>query len=254
MFMKGIGIGSAATKLTDKILGYNTDSVDDIMKDIAAEYGLSHIVYLSLATNKSTDLSLLSAFTTFSKEWQARYFLKQYITIDPVIERGRTAILPYDWQTLETGNPKISEFFKDAIRHNVGRNGISIPVRNRRNANSIVSFTSDARRPAWEAFKKQNMVRLQHLAALINSATIVNSKIPETPIQLSRREEQCLIWAARGKTQQEIGDILGLSPTSIRSHLDTARHKLRCINLTHAVGVAVATGVIPPVALRQSLT
>ena len=178
MFMKGIGIGSAATKLTDKILGYNTDSVDDIMKDIAAEYGLSHIVYLSLATNKSANSSLLSAFTTFSKEWQARYFLKQYITIDPVIERGRTAILPYDWQTLETGNPKISEFFKDAIRHNVGRNGISIPVRNRRNANSIVSFTSDARRPAWEAFKKQNMVRLQHLAALMNSATIVNSRIP----------------------------------------------------------------------------
>ncbi len=250
--MKGIGIGSAATKLTDKILGYNTDDVVDIMKDIAAEYGISHISYMCLAAHKSTDSSLLTAIVTFPKEWQARYFLKQYIMIDPVIERGRTAVLPFDWETLERDDPAIIEFFKDAIRHNVGRHGLSIPVRNRRNVNSVVSFTADAPRPAWETFKKQNMIRLQHLAALINSATVVDSKIPEPQVQLSRREEQCLIWAARGKTHQEIGDILGLSPTSVRSHLDTSRHKLRCINLTHTVGVAVATGVIPAVALRDS--
>ena len=112
--VKGIGIGSAATKLTDKILGYNADDLADIMKDIAAEYGLSHIAYLCLAANKSTDSSLLTAVTTFSKEWQARYFLKQYIMIDPTIARGRTAVLPFDWETLEKDDPAIIDFFKDA--------------------------------------------------------------------------------------------------------------------------------------------
>ena len=116
----------------------------------------------------------------------------------------------------------------------------------------MVSFTSDALRPAWETFKKQNMAGLQRLAALIDSATLVDSKLPGPQVQLSRREEECLVWTGRGKTHQEIGDILGLSPTSVRTHLDTARHKLRCINLTQAVGVAVATGVIPAVALRDS--
>jgi DNA-binding CsgD family transcriptional regulator len=250
--MTGTGIGSAATKLTDKILGSNTDDLADIMKDIAAEFGLSHIAYLCLATDKSPDQSLLTAVTTFPKEWQARYFMKQYIKVDPTIARGRTAVLPFDWDTLERHNPTIINFFKDANRHNVGRNGISIPVRNRRNVNSIVSFTSDAQRPAWEMFKKQNMAALQRLAALIDSATLVDYKLPEPQVRLSRREEECLIWTARGKTHQEIGDILGLSPTSVRTHLDTVRHKLRCINLTHAVGVAVASGAIPALALRDS--
>ena len=250
--MKGIGIGSAATKLTDKILGYNNDDVVDILKEIAAEYGICHIAYMCLAANKSTDSSLLTAIVTFPKEWQARYFLKQYIMVDPVIDRGRTAVLPFDWENLDRDNPAVAEFFKDAIRHNVGPRGLSIPVRNRKSANSVVSFIADAPRPAWETFKKQNMVRLQHLAALIDSATLANSKLPEPQVQLSRREEQCLIWAARGKTHQEIGEILGLGSTSVRSHLDTARHKLHCINLTHTVGVAVATGVIPAVALRDS--
>ena len=165
--VKDIGIGSAATKLTDKILGRNTDDLADILKDIAAECGLSHIAHLRLAADKSPDSSLLTAVTTFPKEWQARYFMKQYIKIDPTIARGRTAVLPFDWETLERDDPAIINFFRDANRHNVGRNGISIPVRNRRNVNSMVSFTSDALRPAWETFKKQNMAGLQRLAALI---------------------------------------------------------------------------------------
>lgn len=61
-----------------------------------------------------------------------------------------------------------------------------------------------------------------------------------------------MVLAARGKTYQEVADILELSLGSVKTHLDTARHKLHCINLTHAVGVAVATGVIPSAALRDS--
>ena len=250
--VKGIGVGPAATKLTDKILGHNTDDLADILKAIAAECGLSHVAYLCLAADKSADSSLLTSVSTFSKEWQARYFMKQYVKIDPTVARGRTAVLPFDWETLERDDPAVINFLKDANRHNVGRNGISIPVRNRRNIKSMVSFTSDALRPAWETFKEQNMAGLQRLVALIDSATVVDSKLPEPQVRLSRREEECLIWSARGKTHQEIGDIVGLSPTSVRTHLDTARHKLRCINLTHAVGVAVATGVIPAVALRDT--
>ena len=250
--MDGIGIGSAAIKLTDKILGYNTEDLVDILKEIAAEYGVSHIAHMRLATDKSADISLLTAVATYPKEWQARYFLKQYFAIDPVIVHGCKAILPFDWETLRNDDPATIEFFADANRHKLGRNGITIPVRNRRNTCSIVSFNSDVRRADWEIFKSLNMITLQHLSALIDSATAVNSKLPPPQVQLSRREEQCLIWAARGKTHQEIAEILSLSPTSVRTHLDTARHKLHCINLTHAVGVAVATGVIPAVALRDS--
>lgn len=76
--------------------------------------------------------------------------------------------------------------------------------------------------------------------------------MPARGVTLSRREEQCLIWAARGKTYQEIADILDLSFGSVKSHLDTARHKLHCINLTHAVAVAVATGAIPATSLMRS--
>ena len=250
--MDSISIGSAAIKLTDKILGYNSDDLADILKEIASEVGLSNIAHMRFAADKSSDTSLLTALVTYSREWQARYFLKQYLSIDPVIRHGRTALLPFDWDTLAKEDQASQDFFVDAARHNVGRHGLSIPVRNRKNGYSLVSFTSDVPRPEWELFKRNNMSVLQHLSVLIDSAATTSSKLPPPAVHLSRREEQCLIWAARGKTHQEIAGILGLSPGSVKTHLDTARHKLHCINLTHAVGVAVATGVIPATALKES--
>lgn len=250
--MDSISIGSAAIKLTDKILGYNSDDLADILKAIASDVGLLHIAHLRFAADKSSDPSLLTAIVTYSREWQARYFLKQYLAVDPIVRHGHTAILPFDWDSLLGEYPGSQEFFADAARYNVGRNGLSIPVRNRKNAYSLVSFTNDIPKQKWESFKRNNMTILQHLSALIDSAAGTNTKRPPPDVHLSRREEQCLIWAARGKTHQEIAGILGLSAGSVKTHLDTARHKLHSINLTHAVGVAVATGVIPATALRDS--
>ncbi len=243
--------GSAATRLTDKILGNNSDDLVDILKSIASEIGLTHISYVRFASNRSVDVSTLTAIATYSKLWQVRYFLKRYGAIDPVIKRGSAAVLPFDWETLHNDDPATMNFFTDAIRHNVGRNGLSIPVRNRKNVHSLISFTNDIPRHEWDIFKKSNMTSLQQLSALIDSAAGIDAKLPPSSVQLSPREEQCLIWAARGKTYQEIADILSLSMGSVKTHLDTSRHKLRCVNLTHAVAVAVATGVIPPAALRD---
>ncbi len=245
-------IDSAALRLTDAILGYNEQDLVTILKLIATEIGVRHIAYLRLASNKSTDSSLFTAIVTYSPEWQSRYFLKQYVNIDPVIAHGSNALLPFDWEVVPRDNPSSRGFFEDAVNFGMGRNGLSIPVRNRRGIFSLVSFSSEHSHAEWLAYKSANMARLQLLSVLIDSAANKSGKLPARGVTLSRREEQCLIWAARGKTYQEIADILDLSFGSVKSHLDTARHKLHCINLTHAVAVAVASGAIPATSLMRS--
>lgn len=250
--MPSITIESAAIRLTDTILGYNEQDLEETLKAIAADIGVSHIAYMRFAPDKSSDASLLTGTVTYSFQWQTRYFLKQYVLIDPVISNGSKAVLPFDWDELPRDDPAIQAFFADALSHDVGRNGISVPVRNRRGVYSVVSFSSNHTKPEWEQFKKNNMVKLQLISVLIDSAASVNLKLSSSPVKLSKREEQCLIWAARGKTYQDISDILNISFGSVKSYLDTARHKLNCANLTHAVGVAIATGVIPAKALQGS--
>jgi DNA-binding CsgD family transcriptional regulator len=177
-------------------------------------------------------------------------FEKQYARIDPVVAWGREAVLPFDWNELPRDDPAARAFFDDAADHDVGRNGLSIPVRNRKGVRSLVCFSSNHSDDGWAEYKSRNIMKLQPMAVLIDSAARINFKLTPDPIELSKREEQCLIWAARGKTYHEIARILNLSFASVKTYLDTARHKLSCINLTHAVAVAIATGVVPAKAMR----
>jgi len=65
----------------------------------------------------------------------------------------------------------------------------------------------------------------------------------EMPI-LSRREREVLQWAAEGKTEWEIGQILGLSEHTADKFVRSARLKLAAENRTHAVAQALRLGLI----------
>jgi DNA-binding CsgD family transcriptional regulator len=245
-----ISIESATVRLTETILGNDDHDLADTLKAIASEIGLDHIAYLRLSPDKSPDICLLVAVVTYSRLWTHRYFVKKYIIDDPVISYGRAADQPFDWANVPVDDPAAKAFFADALNHNVGRNGLSIPLRNRRGVFALVSFSSDLSNDEWEDYKAANLGKLKLLSVLIDSASNINFKLPAFPVHLSNREEQCLLWAARGKTYQEIAEILGLAFGSVKTHLDAARHKLHCMNLTHAAAVAFATGVIPAQALK----
>jgi len=251
--LQSIRIDACAARLTDTILGYEQKDLRETLKAVASDIGVSHISYIRFAQDKSEDTSVFTAIVTYSRKWQTNYFLKQYVNSDPVIAHGRSAVMPFDWEIFD-GDPEALAFLTDAAEHGVGCNGLSIPVRTRRGIISLVSFTSDHPRVEWEQYKSENAAKLQLLAVLIESAGNINFKPPVLKVKLSRREEQCLIWAARGKTYQEIGEILELTFGSVKTHLDSARHKLNCMNLTHTVAVAVATEVIPAKVVRGVIT
>jgi DNA-binding CsgD family transcriptional regulator len=242
-------IESATARLTETILGNDDNDLAETLKVIASEIGLSHISYLRLSPDKNTDLCLLAAVVTYSRLWQQRYFVKKYVTLDPVISYGRDADQPFDWANVPVEEPATKAFFADALNHSVGRNGLSIPLRNRRGVFALVSFTSDLSKDEWEDYKAANINGLKLLSILLDSASHINFKLPASPAHLSNREEQCLLWAARGKTFQEIGEILGLALGTVKANLDAARHKWDCVNLPHAVAFAFATGAIPAQAL-----
>ena len=244
-----INIDSATARLTETILGNDDSDLTETLRWIASDICLSHISYVRLSPDKSTDSNMLAAVATYSGLWQQRYFLKKYVTHDPVISYGREADQPFDWADLPLDDPATKAFFADALGHGVGRNGLSIPLRGPRGVFALVSFTNNLSKDEWEAYKAANMNSLKVLSVLIDAASRINFKLRASPVHLSKREEQCLLWAPRGKTYQEIAMILGLAFSTVKVYLDTARHKLQCMNLTHAAAVAFATGVFPSQAL-----
>lgn len=63
-------------------------------------------------------------------------------------------------------------------------------------------------------------------------------------VNLSKREAECLRWAAAGKTNDEIAIILGLKRTTIRFHIRTAAQKLNAVNRDQALFRAAQLGFL----------
>ena len=61
---------------------------------------------------------------------------------------------------------------------------------------------------------------------------------------LTRRERECLLWAARGKTAWETSKILAISESSVKKHLFSGARKLDARTGTQAVAAALSRGII----------
>lgn len=66
----------------------------------------------------------------------------------------------------------------------------------------------------------------------------------ETPARLTRREIQCLKWAAAGKTDAEIGSLVAISLPTVRFHVTNAARKLKVAGRSQAIQRAVTLGYI----------
>jgi LuxR family quorum sensing-dependent transcriptional regulator len=67
---------------------------------------------------------------------------------------------------------------------------------------------------------------------------------PEAALTLSKRERQCLEWAAAGKTDWEIAAILSLSEKTVNVYIDRAKAKYGVKSRAQAIVQAARAGII----------
>jgi len=82
----------------------------------------------------------------------------------------------------------------------------------------------------------------EHLFRLIASSGENQDNLLRQLFGLTQRESEVLLWIARGKSNRDIGDILGLSPRTVNKHLEQVYTKLgvenrasAAIKATHAL-------------------
>lgn len=66
------------------------------------------------------------------------------------------------------------------------------------------------------------------------------------PGLLTQRQKEILKWVAGGKSNWEIGLVLGISEMTVRNHLATAMRKLNVHCRAHAVAKSIGLGFIQP--------
>jgi len=71
----------------------------------------------------------------------------------------------------------------------------------------------------------------------VSDAAVVQTLVQS--LKLTLREAEVLYWVAKGKTNRDIGDILGSSPATVKKHLERVYVKLGVETRTAAAGIAM---------------
>lgn len=220
------------------------DQASEIMRDFSQDWGLRNVAYAALnMPTPGAARPLLSV--TYSPEWQKHYAQSGYVDIDPIVRSGLGGILPIDWAEIDRGDPIVRKFFGEAQEMDVGANGLSIPIRGRLGEFALFTVTSNEGDSEWRALKRELLRDLMVIAFNFHVAALRScGGEEETSVHMPLREASCLRWKALGKTDEEIGRILGISPHTVRFHLESARARLNTANTTHTVAKALALGLI----------
>jgi len=215
----------------------------EFLRSIARRYGLNHLVYFTINLPVATDGPYYA--TTYSQQWVSHYFVHNYASIDPALHKTLGGILPVDWATIDKTAAHIRKFFGEAMDFGVGNQGLSFPIRGLYHETAVFSLAASQSDTEWQVYARHYMRDFQIIGCFIHSRMLEALGVDTSPgSPLLRRELECLRWSAIGKTKWETGEILGISERTVKFHLDQARHKLNCMNVTHAVAKALAIGLI----------
>ncbi|MBX9934709.1 MAG: LuxR family transcriptional regulator [Methylobacterium sp.] len=178
---------------------------------------------------------------TFPMEWGKRYLSRGYAFHDPTVQRLGTGSSPFSWLDLKEGPlTTTSRRIMDEAADFRLSDGLTIPLQTL--DGEIAGFSVSGDRLGIDPLDR-GMLQLVATYAFGHLILLAGQGVA-APVRLAPREREALQWAAEGKTDWEIGEVMGISTHGVDFHLRSARAKLGTTNRTQAVAMALRRGLI----------
>ena len=184
-------------------------------------------------------------FNNWPPEWRAYYAAQDYFPRDFIVAESRVRMRPFLWNEMDPAvlsAPGAKEFF-DATRAHGWIDGFVVPIRGPGGFEGIVSLAAKRRielEPTDRAVLEM-MGRTLHERCRL--AVGFGAELAAVPA-LSAREIECVQWAAAGKTDWEIGRLLGITGATAHFHIEQVKKKLEVRSRVQAVAILTLHGVI----------
>jgi DNA-binding CsgD family transcriptional regulator len=209
-----------------------------VMSRVTTDLGLGGFIYVNCCVHRlRMRVSDQLVVASRAAEWPARGLEPDPAWLEAIVRRAAADELPFYW-----GAPGAAQLAADRA----SGHGWTVPFHDAIGRVAALSFTS-ARTlrgfcDAVEAHRATLHVMAIYFHAHVRKALVIQSHAAAA--NLTPRELQCLGWAARGKSRTDIGQIIGVSPRTIKFHLENAQRKLNVAHTTQAVLRAVLLGLI----------
>lgn len=187
----------------------------------------------------------VAAFS-YGRTWGERYESQEYWRIDPVVDSAIKSFLPIDWKNADWSTRKRKEFLQEAVGIGVGTQGYTIPIRGPDGQFAIFTVNKNASDAEWLRFIEEFKSDFLVVAHFFHQKVLEIERVfglPPVP-QLSTREREALSYLSAGKSRAQVAYEMKISENTLRIYLDSARHKMGALNITHAVAVCIQRGIL----------
>ena len=177
-------------------------------------------------------------------DWLERYVARNYVDHDPVVSHMKQLQAPFQWRDASKNaliDKSSDEVMGDAREFKL-RDGLAFPLVTLDGQIVMVSLGGESVEMSDAEFGMVSLASTYAIGRAMQLHTKADSIIDH--IELTARERECLQWAAVGKSEWEISQILGISEHTSEKHLLNAKSKLGAANRVQAVAEAIRRGYI----------
>jgi LuxR family quorum sensing-dependent transcriptional regulator len=178
--------------------------------------------------------------------WFERYVEENYVHVDPVIYRTKMSNEAFVWSEALADKPlsrSSKRVMNEATEFGM-LDGYSVPLHSVGGFQAIVTFgaqkvdLSNEQRGALHIVSIYAHNRLR--AFLVDSS----ERSAAAAAKVTPREREVILWCSAGKTNWEIGQILGISEKTVQHEIAAASRKLNSVNRAQLIAESIRLGII----------
>jgi LuxR family quorum-sensing system transcriptional regulator CciR len=238
----GVEFQRIAAFVDDVRAAAGVSELKPILAEISAELGFSHF-----ALAHHIDLRRASTpairIHNYPAELEQYHDDQQLGSRDPVHRACQRTAIGFAWSEL----PRMVQLtardlrvLDAAARRGIG-DGFTVPAHVPGEISGSCSFAT----AKGVRLQTDNLAMAQLVGAFAFQAARQFVRVNTlNSVNVSNRERECLLWIARGKTDSEIGKILGISTETVRQYVKHARATYDVVSRSQLVAHALLAGTI----------
>lgn len=224
------------------------EEVFKLFEQTLRKLGFDRICYSLITDHPSLDLNAgHGVMKNYPEEWMKHYTAKGYEKIDPVPKYCFATNKPFTWEQVIHSVKLSNDEKKVMIEAQEAKllDGVAVPLYG---INGELAGVGMASSNGQTEVNKDTLCIIRALAYQFHLAYTEKEgqRNALLDVHLTSREKDILLWAAEGKSDPAIAEIIGISYPTVRFHMNNIFKKLNANERTFAVVKAIKHGLILP--------
>jgi LuxR family transcriptional regulator, quorum-sensing system regulator CciR len=200
--------------------------LEDTVKSLGFDYfALLHHVDLARTTADFVRL------VHYPQSWKEKSAKLDYYSDDPILAVSQKTATPFLWTEVPrmlTLSARQEEILNGAQLAGIG-NGVTVPINIPGEYSGSCSFSMRTGReipiPALPTAQYLGCFAFQAARRVVMMTTSAKPSFEEMQQRLSPRQLDCVILVGRGKSDRDVGQLLGISGQTVHQHIEEAKRR-----------------------------